>query len=98
MSELQALAQSYRAALLGYLPRREEAALTVAYELGRDAVTSGISLLNLSKIHHEVLVALLGSVSPGEVPDVALAASEFFLEAIATYDMTQRGYQRLPPG
>ena len=97
MTELQALAQNYRTTFLRYLPRREEAALAVAYELGRDAVTSGVSLLDLARIHHEVLADVLGDVGGDEVPDVALAASEFFLEAIATYDMTQRGYHRPPP-
>jgi phosphoserine phosphatase RsbU-like protein len=97
LNELHALARNYRTAFLRYLPRREEAALAVAYELGRDAVTRGVSLLDLARIHHEVLADMLGDVGGDDVPDVALAASEFFLEAIATYDMTQRRYHQPTP-
>ena len=91
MSELGALTLDYRAAFLRYLPRREEAALTSGYELGRGAVTAGVSLLDVARIHHEILLDVLRDTRPEEVIDVASAASEFLLEVLATYDMTQRG-------
>ena len=88
--ELDRLTRDYRAAFLRYLPRREEVALARAYEIGRAAVTDGISLLALTRIHHQVLLEVLRHTPAAEVEDIATAASEFLVEALATYDMTHR--------
>jgi hypothetical protein len=88
---LDTLARDYRAAFLRYLPRREEAALHTGYQLGRAAVSAGLSILELARIHHEVLSDVLNDTKSEDIKQVASAASEFFLEVIATYDMTQRG-------
>ncbi len=47
--------------------------------------------MDLARIHHELLVQVLTNTRPEEVVDVASAASEFLLEVLAPYDMTQRG-------
>lgn len=91
MTELDALTRNYRAAFLRYLPRREEVALNCGYELGRGAVTTGISILDLARIHHEILLEVLRDTRAEDVSALAAAASEFFVEVLATYDMTQRG-------
>jgi hypothetical protein len=91
VTELAALTRNYRAAFLGYLPRREEAALNRGYELGRGAVTTGVSILDLARIHHEILLEVLRDTPAEDVSALAAAASEFFVEVLATYDMTQRG-------
>jgi len=91
MSRLDDLTRDYRVAFLQYLPRRQEAALSRGYELGRTAVTEGVSILELARIHHEVLLEVLRESPPEELAEVATAASEFFLEVLATVDMTQRG-------
>jgi hypothetical protein len=90
MTDLEALKRDYRAAFLRYLPRRQEAALAVGYELGRDSVASGTSLLELAQVHHEILLDVLAQTRGDEVLDVATAASEFLLEVLATFDMAQR--------
>jgi len=90
VNELDALTRDYRTAFLRYLPRREEAALTRGYELGRGAVTAGVSILDLTRIHHEILLDVLRDTRAEEIIDVASAAAEFLLEVLATYDMTQR--------
>ena len=87
---LDDLARDYRAAFLRYLPRREEAPLHRGYELGRSAVAQGVSILEVARLHHEVLLAALHETSPEDLGDVATAASEFFLEVLAPYYMTQR--------
>ena len=92
MSTLEGLARDYRVAFLLYLPRRDEAALTRGYELGRSAVASGLSILELARVHHEVFLEVLRGTPPEEVPGVATAASEFFLEVLATFDMAHRGF------
>ena len=89
---LDAASRDYRAAFLRYLPRRDEAALHSAYELGRKAVTDGISLLELVRIHHEVLLDVLQDSQPEELAEVATGASEFLVEALAVHEMAQRRF------
>ena len=91
MIDLARVHLDYRAAFLRYLPRREEAALHVGYKLGRAAVSDGLSILDLVQVHHAVLVEVLEDTRGEDVGRVADAASEFLLEVLATYDMTQRG-------
>jgi hypothetical protein len=92
MSALEDLARDYRVAFLHYLPRHEEAALARGYELGRSAVAQGLSILELVRVHHEVLLEVLRGTPPEDLPAVATAASEFLQEVLATVDMTQRGF------
>jgi hypothetical protein len=92
MTGLDALTRDYRVAFLQYLPGRREAALTRGYELGRAAVTEGLSILELARVHHEVFLEVLRETPPEDVPAVATAASEFFLEVLATFDMAQRAF------
>lgn len=87
---LPSVTRDYRAAFLRYLPRRDEAALHSGYELGRAAVADEVSLLDLTQIHHDVLLEVLKDTPADDLPRVASAASEFLLEVLATYDMTQR--------
>lgn len=92
MTAVEDLQRDYRAAFLRYLPRREEAALHSGYKLGRAAVTDGLSILELARVHHEVLLEVLRDTSSDDLTLVATAASEFFLEVLATFDMAQRGF------
>jgi hypothetical protein len=92
MTGLEGLTRDYRVAFLQYLPRREEAALNRGYQLGRAAVTEGVSILELAQIHHAVLLEALRETPAEDLPQVATAASEFFLEVLATFDMAQRGF------
>ena len=96
MTSLQDLRRDYRAAFLRYLPRREEAPLLAGYEIGRAAVVDGLSILDLAQVHHEVLLEVLRDTSGDDLPAVATAASEFLVEVLATYDMTQRSLPRGP--
>lgn len=90
---LDELTRNYRVAFLHYLPRREEAALNRGYELGRNAVADGLSILELARVHHEIFLEVLRETPPAELPEVASAASEFLLEVLATFDMAQRAFQ-----
>ncbi|MBA2455261.1 MAG: hypothetical protein H0V48_01780 [Nocardioidaceae bacterium] len=92
MSALNNLERDYRAAFLRYLPRQEEAAARSGYELGRSAVTNGHSLLEIARVHHEILLDVLRDTPRADLTTVATAASEFFLEVLATYDMAQRRF------
>jgi hypothetical protein len=97
MTPLENLRRRYASAFLRYLARRDEASLHTGYELGRAAVESQLSVLQLAQIHHEVLLEALedkadkDDKADRDVGLVATAASEFFLEVLATFDMAQRG-------
>jgi hypothetical protein len=84
------LALDYRAAFLRHLARRDESGLAAGYELGRSALAGDISLLDVVRVHHDVLVGVLRDSPVDEVPEVAEAASDFLLEVLASYDMSRR--------
>ena len=84
------LRRDYRAAFLRYLARQEESALTAGWALGRGALGAGLSLLEVVRVHHDVLTEVLCDSSPDEVSEVARAASDFLVEVLATYDMARR--------
>lgn len=90
VSDLEALTRNYRVAFLRYLPQRAEAALTLGYEIGHAAVENGVSVLHLAQVHHDVLLEVLAEARPEELRDLAAAASQFFLEVLATFDMAFR--------
>ncbi len=92
MTAPEDLVRDYRVAFLQYLPRHSEAALARGYELGRSAVTQGVSILELAGVHHEIFLEVLRETPQQDAPAVAAAASEFFLEVLATFDMAQRGF------
>ncbi len=89
-SPLADLTQDYRITLLRFLPRRDEAARESAYELGRRACASCISLLDVCRIHHEVTLEVLEAAVPDDRLDIVTTANELLLEVLAAYDMTQR--------
>lgn len=84
----------YRAAFLRYLSRRDEAPLHAGYQIGRSALSDGLSILELTQIHHIVLLDVLKTVDRDGLDEVASAASEFLVEVLASYDMAQRGTPR----
>ncbi len=83
----------YTSAFRAYVDERGEAALGVAYALGRDAVTAGLGILDLVAIQNAILVAALRGVPAGEAERVAAAAGDFFLESLSAYEMVQRGFR-----
>jgi hypothetical protein len=92
VTQLDDLTRNYRTAFLAYLPRREEAALARGYELGRSAVADGLSLLDLARVHHEVLLEVLRETPADELTAVATAAAEFLMEVLATPEMARRAF------
>ena len=88
MNVADALERDYRVAFLRYVSSRDEGPLAAAYELGRRAVAESVSILELSRIHHEVFRMVIHDTRSEDVDGVVEAASEFFLEVLATYHMT----------
>jgi Phosphoserine phosphatase RsbU, N-terminal domain len=91
-TDLDRLRQNYYVGFLRYLGRRDEPVLSSAYELGRAALSRGVSLLDVVQIHHSVLVNVLRDTGGHELPDVAEAASTFLVEVLASFDMTRRAF------
>jgi hypothetical protein len=96
MTKLADLKRDYRTSFLRYLVRQEEAPLHTGYVLGRTAVAEGMSILDLAQLHHDVLIEVLEDTPAGDLNRVATRASEFFVEVLSTYDMTQRGFMAGP--
>jgi GAF domain-containing protein len=80
---------AYAAAFLTYLGARDERTRSVAYELGREAVAGGLSVLELAEAHHEALLVALRGGAGAEL--AAEAAGDFFLDSLSAYEMVQRG-------
>jgi hypothetical protein len=83
--------RDYAPVFLQYVSERGEPGLRTAYELGRRAMAEQMSMLDLVQVHHAVLLDVLRTIKrPEELEDVSQAASEFFVEVLATYEMVQR--------
>jgi hypothetical protein len=88
--------RDYAPVFLQYLSERGEPGRQAAYELGRRAIGDQLSVLDLARIHHDVLLDVLKTHrSPQELEHIAQAASEFLVEALAVFEMTQRGFTEL---
>lgn len=89
-AEVEALRRDYRLAFLRYLPKRKEAALALAYDIGRSAVADGTSVLVITQLHHEILREVVADSRPDEVDHVIARAGEFLAEVLASVEMIQR--------
>jgi len=88
--------RDYAPTFLQYLSERSEPGRRAAYELGRRAITEQLSVLDLTRIHHAMLLEVLKTHrTPQELEHIAQAASEFLVEALAVFEMTQRGFAEL---
>jgi len=88
--------RDYAPVFLQYLSDRGERGRRAAYELGRRAIGEQLSVLDLARIHHIVLLEVLKTHrTPHELEQIAQAASEFLVEALAVFEMTQRGFAEL---
>ena len=96
MNALERLRRNYRAAFLRYLPNQDEAALDAGYQIGRSAVTDGLTILDLAQVHHDILREVLRTSSQEEHDGVTATAADFLVEVLATYEMTRRGYLAKP--
>lgn len=83
---------AYASALGDYLSEPSERLLRVAYELGRQAVSQQLSVLDLAIAHQEALLsALRGTSSSAVTRHVTREAGDFFLESMSSFEMVQRG-------
>jgi GAF domain-containing protein len=84
----------YLACFRRYLREPGEVTLGAAYDLGREAVTRDLSVMDVAIAHHDALAATLGRAdAAGAAERIARAAGDFFLESLAAFDMVQRGFR-----
>ncbi|MBA2463632.1 MAG: hypothetical protein H0V42_01475 [Nocardioidaceae bacterium] len=87
------LRQDYTPQFLAYLTRQDEVGLRKAYELGRNAMRRSVGLLDLVRVHNEVLLEVMATTkTPESAQDMARAASAFLMEALGSFEMAQRGF------
>jgi len=84
------LRRNYAAAFSRFLFQPDEAALSAAYELGRQSLASGVSLLDIVLIHHDVVIETLSGIEGPQ--ELAHSAATFLVEVLAPFDMTQRAF------
>jgi len=93
-SQRAASDSAYLALVEGYLRGDGERALQRAYEVGRSALTQGVGLLELARIHHTCLATLLArAISTEQRETILSGAADLFAECVAPYEMTYRGFR-----
>src|SRR5262249_36287846 len=86
--------ENYSSSLEAYLLRQDETALRQAYEMGREAMTRRMSLVELVLVHQEaLLLAIRKRNGRSRLDHVAPSASEFLAEVLSPYEMAHRGFQ-----
>lgn len=88
------LARQYMAALRKFLANKNERALHQAYELGRKTIAGGLGVIDMAKIHEDVLQAILPkTTSAKESLRLARNAGTFLAESLSPFEMTHRGFR-----
>jgi hypothetical protein len=91
--QLSRLKQDLTPRFLAYLTNRDEAGLRAAYELGRRAMEQGVGLLDFVRTHNDVAQGVLSTArTVDSANDIAHASSVFLVEALASFEMAQRGF------
>ena len=86
-------AERYAAALADQLSAAGEMALHHAYELGREALNSGLSIIDIVLSHHQALRPHLLSSAVGHENLHCERAAEFLAECVSPFEMTLLGYR-----
>ncbi len=88
------LVAKYHRALRDHLDCEGETHLQRAYELGRIALSRGLGILDMSRLHQEALVSLVVSIGePVATVQRTKAVETFFLEALSPFEAAHRGFR-----
>jgi hypothetical protein len=82
----------YASGLHAYLGDPNERTLRAAYELGREAVTRELDVLDLALVHHEALAAALAGADVDDVERLTRSAGDFLVESLSAFEMIRRAY------
>jgi serine phosphatase RsbU (regulator of sigma subunit) len=87
------LAAAYADAFAAYLADRGERELGAAYDIGRQAVSAHLSVLDLAEAHH---AAVRQALSDGGSPETVLqAGADFLRESLSIFESVHRGYREV---
>jgi hypothetical protein len=86
------LRRSYASGLQAYLQDPNERTLRAAYELGREAVTRELDVLDLALVHHEALAGALRAADPDDLERLIRSAADFLLDSLSAFEMMRRAY------
>ena len=86
------LRRSYASGLQVYLRDPNERTLRAAYELGREAVTRELDVLDLALAHHEALATALRAADPDDLERLIRSAGDFLLDSLSAFEMIRRAY------
>jgi signal transduction histidine kinase len=88
------LPRNYLVALEKYLSQPDEDLLLTAYELGRAALSDGLSILEFATVHSRALSSLLKyPLTEDERSRLLDRHTDFFVEALSAFEMTHRGFR-----
>jgi len=81
--------ENYRNMLIGFFENSDnpETFLNEGYKVGRKAVVDNIGLLNVTSIHHDILIEYLHHLKTNNHVEVAKKGSVFFEEVLAPFEM-----------
>lgn len=82
---------AYASALADYVRNRHESSLEQAHDLGRQALAVGLSVLDVTELHHRTIHAMTGG-EPADARSQHEAALPFLLQSLAALDMATRGF------
>ena len=86
------LRRSYAAGLQAYLRDPNERTLRAAYELGRDAVTRELDVLDLALVHHEALAAAVHAADADDLERLTRLAGDFLVDSLSAFEMIRRAF------
>jgi signal transduction histidine kinase len=85
---------TYHSALRDYLAQPTEATLQQAYELGRAAMSAGLGVFDVIRLHHQALNDGVVSRDPAAVVRYAPMLETFLLESLSPFEAAHRGFRR----
>jgi signal transduction histidine kinase len=92
--QLQARSRQYAAILRRYLQGEPEAVLEEAYELGRAAIGEGLGVLDMARVHQQVMAScVFPALQAANKARTLQAAETFFLETLSHFEATHRGFR-----
>src|SRR5580704_4252850 len=88
------LIKKYQKILHAYLAHENEEHLQKAYDLGRHALSRGLGVLDMVRLHHETLIQLIAFAdTPGVAVERAAAVETFLLETLSPFEVAHRGFR-----
>jgi two-component system NtrC family sensor kinase len=90
---MRSLEPDYISAIVAHLSEQNEASLSRAYELGREALSAGLGILDVWSLHDAVHTELVFAASAADRQRVTEAIGDFFREFLSPFEMSFRGYR-----